>query len=202
MMSPSRISLAVAGVIVVALLAVGIVQLAGSSSVTAAGSPLKITPAQIRTRLAGSPEPLASLHLQASELLPEAHLAVSRRLGALRGEPLVINKWASWCTPCHAEIGSFQRASLTFGRRVAFLGIDALDTERSEALAFLHSFPVAYPSYYDPSDQIGVAITESTLVPVTVFYNRHDEEFIHQGPFSSLSKLERDIRRYALEEVS
>jgi thiol-disulfide isomerase/thioredoxin len=199
-MSRTRLSLALAAAIVLAVLAVGIVQLAHSSGEAPAIAPLQITTAQIRERLAGSAEPLAALHTQASELLPETGDAFSRRLGLLRGEPLVINKWASWCTPCHAEIGSFQRASISFGREVAFLGIDSLDTERTGALGFLHSFPVAYPSYYDPSGQIGTAITLSTFVPVTVFYNRRGEQFIHQGQFSSLAKLEQDIRRYALDD--
>jgi thiol-disulfide isomerase/thioredoxin len=199
-MTRTRLSLALIAAVVVAVLAVGIVQLAGGSGESAAGTPLRVTATQIRQRLAGSPEPLAALHAQASTLLPDSHDALSTRLGALRGEPLVINKWASWCTPCHAEIGSFQRASLSFGRKVAFLGIDSMDTERAQALGFLHSFPVAYPSYYDPSGSVGTAITDSTFVPVTVFYDRSGREFIYQGPFPSLAKLEQDIRRYALDD--
>jgi cytochrome c biogenesis protein CcmG/thiol:disulfide interchange protein DsbE len=199
-MTTARVSLALLVTVVVVVLVIGIVQLTKSSSASGAGSALHITPAQIRARLAGSPEPLAALHAQASELLGEGDRAVSNRLGALRGEPIVINKWASWCGPCHAEIPSFQRASLAFGRTVAFIGIDSLDTDRTEALAFLHSFPVGYPSYYDPSGSIGTDITDSTFVPVTVFYNRRGEDFIHQGPFTSLAKLERDIRLYALGE--
>ncbi len=44
-----------------------------------------------------------------------------------------------------------------------------------------------------------MAITDSTFTPVTVFFNRGGGEFIHQGPYLSVAKLEQDVRRYALD---
>jgi len=196
-MSPRRISIAVGAAAVAALLLVGLVQLGGSTP-TASSGPLKLTLAQMKAELGDSPAPLSALHAQAGELLEGGTVAVRARLAALRGEPVVINKWASWCEPCREEIGSFQRVSLKFGDRVAFIGINSLDTNRTDALSFLNSFPVSYPSYYDQSGQTGVAITESSFVPVTVFYNRSGGEYIRQGPYLSQAKLEQDIRRYAL----
>ena len=107
----------------------------------------------MQARLAGSPAPLAALHAQASELLPGDARALHARLSALRGYPVVINKWASWCEPCRAEFGVFQRASVSLGREVAFIGIDSGDTSRAEARAFLRTFPLSYPSYYDQSGE-------------------------------------------------
>ena len=59
---------------------------------------------------------------------------------------------------------------------------------------------MSYPSYFDPSDQTGIAITDSSFVPVTVFYDRRGSEYIRQGPYLSQAKLEQDIRRYALDD--
>lgn len=195
-MTPRRLWIATAALALVALLVVGLVQLAGSSPAPVERS--KLTPAQMRARLAGSPGPLAALHVQASELLPGGLPALRARLRALRGRPVVVNKWASWCVPCRAEFGAFQRASVALGREVAFIGIDSGDTSRGAAQAFLSSFPVSYPSYYDHSGTAGSAITDSTFTPVTVFYNATGGRYIRQGPYPSQAKLEADVRRYAL----
>jgi cytochrome c biogenesis protein CcmG, thiol:disulfide interchange protein DsbE len=195
-----RLLAVAAGVAVLVLLVVGLIQLAGSSSSSSSAPPARMTLAQVKAELAGSPGPLARLHTQASQILPGGASALHARLGALRGYPLVINKWASWCIPCQNERPAFQHASATLGRTVAFLGIDSADTSLAEGRAFLRAYPVGFPSYYDKSGQLGTAVTGSPFTPVTVFYDRAGHEYIHQGPYPSLAKLERDVRRYALDQ--
>jgi thiol-disulfide isomerase/thioredoxin len=196
-MTPKRVSIAAGAAALLALLAVGLVQLAGSSDSPV--QPSTLTLAQMRARLAGSPAPLAALHAQSGALLAGGLDAVRARLTALRGYPVVVNKWASWCVPCRSEFGAFQRASVAQGRQVAFIGLDSGDTSLGDARAFLRSFPVSYPSYYDKSGQAGEAITDSTFTPVTVFYDRSGREYIRQGPYPTSAKLEQDVRRYALD---
>jgi thiol-disulfide isomerase/thioredoxin len=197
-MTAKRTPIVALGAALLALLVVGLIELAGSST-SQPPTPVKLTLAQMRASLAGSPQPLAELHAQAGQLLSGGASGLQARLASLRGRAVVINKWASWCEPCRAEFAAFQRASLSQGRRVAFIGIDSGDSSRADALAFLRSFPVSYPSYYDRSGRLGAAVTDSTFTPVTVFYDRRGAQFIHQGPYLSEAKLEQDVRRYALD---
>jgi cytochrome c biogenesis protein CcmG, thiol:disulfide interchange protein DsbE len=198
-MTPRQLLAAGGGLALAVLLVVGLIQLASGSQSQHTTAPTRLTVAQMQARLTGSPAPLAALHAQADELLPGGRRALRARLAALRGRPVVINKWASWCVACKAELGAFQQASVALGRKVAFLGIDSEDTARGNALAFLRSFPLSYPSYYDPSGHLGVEVTDSPFVPVTVFYNRHGRPYIQQGAYPSAAKLERDVERYALQ---
>jgi cytochrome c biogenesis protein CcmG, thiol:disulfide interchange protein DsbE len=194
-MTPRSLSFAALAAATVVLLVVGLLQIGGSSTPSA---PSKLTLAQMRRSLIGSPAALAALHAQASEILPGGLPALRARLASLRGTPIVINKWASWCQPCRDEFGVFQHVSLSLGRAVAFVGVDSGDASPSRASAFLRSFPVSYPSYYDRSGRAGTAITDSAFTPVTVFYSRSGGLYIHQGPYPSATKLEQDVRRYAL----
>jgi thiol-disulfide isomerase/thioredoxin len=183
---------------VAALIAVGVAELPGGSSTNGTTS-ARLTPAQTSLLLAGSPPALAALHTQGGALLDGGARALHARLAALKGYPVVINKWASWCVPCKQEFEAFQRASAEYGRRVAFLGLDSGDTSHADGVAFLRSFPVSYPSYYDPSGSLGEEITDSPFTPVTLFIARDGRRFPRQGQYPSLAKLKRDVQRYALE---
>ena len=102
--------------------------------------------------LAGSPQPLDALHQQAGKLLAES-ASLPAELRALRGYPVVINAWASWCGPCRSEFPLFASASVRYGRKVAFLGFDANDSP-VDARSFLAAHPVSYPSYQGTTGQV------------------------------------------------
>jgi thiol-disulfide isomerase/thioredoxin len=152
---------------------------------------------EVREKLAGSPAPLAALHAQADELLPGGNRALRRRLAELRGHPVVVNVWASWCGPCNEEAPTFQRVSLDRGREVAFVGVNLKDA-RSGAERFLRRFPASFPSYEDPDGEIFNAYRLAGA-PATIFYTpRGERAYTRQGPYRSVDALERDIDRYAL----
>jgi len=154
------------------------------------------SPRATATALAGSPAPLAALHRQANLLEGGGLPAFHAQLAALRGYPVVVNKWAHWCGPCQSEFPVFQEVGVTLGRRVAFLGLDGND-QTAGARAFLRQFPVSYPSYEDPHSAIANAIRAATYFPQTVFFSATGRLlYDHIGPYESASALERDIHQY------
>ena len=123
---------------------------------------------------------------------------IQAKLAAMKGVPVVVNQWASWCPNCKAEFPYFQRDAQRYDRRVAFLGLDAQD-QRSGAEEFLKRFPVDYPSVFDQSAQQAASLGGGQGWPTTFFIDRSgNETFVHEGAYASEAQLERDVRRYAL----
>jgi cytochrome c biogenesis protein CcmG/thiol:disulfide interchange protein DsbE len=147
--------------------------------------------------LKGAPPKLAALHDQSSELLPGGTEAFDARLRELRGYPVVVNKWASWCGPCRAEFPIFQSVAADQGKEVAFLGIDSNDGEDS-ARDFVAEFPLPYPSYIDPDQEIADQLEGALAFPATAFYDSEGRlVHVRNGPYSNDDELAADIERYA-----
>jgi cytochrome c biogenesis protein CcmG, thiol:disulfide interchange protein DsbE len=146
----------------------------------------------------GAPPPLRALQDQRDDLLGGGPDAFRRRLRDLRGHPVVVNQWASWCGPCRFEFPFFQRLAGRYGNRVGFLGVDSNDS-RSEAASFLDRFPTPYPHYFDPDADIARVFRGGRAWPTTAFYDASGRlTQTHAGGYSSEARLEEDIRRYAL----
>jgi len=147
--------------------------------------------------LAGAPKPLAKLYDQADQLLPGGADAFQQRLTELRGHPVVVNKWASWCGPCREEMPWLQREAARSGKRIAFIGVDSRDSD-SAAKEFLNEFPVPYPSYTDPGQDIALLINATIGTPATAIYDSSGKQVhVQQGQYASQSALAADIQRYA-----
>jgi cytochrome c biogenesis protein CcmG/thiol:disulfide interchange protein DsbE len=77
-------------------------------------------------------------------------------IAAQKGHPVLVNIWASWCTPCIAEAPDLVAAHHTYGDTVRFIGVDAQD-DRTGATDFIAKHAIPYPSVFDPSNQIAVS---------------------------------------------
>jgi cytochrome oxidase Cu insertion factor (SCO1/SenC/PrrC family)/thiol-disulfide isomerase/thioredoxin len=150
-------------------------------------------------QLAGSPEPLAALHAQANDLLGSGS-SLGARVAALRGYPIVVNLWASWCTACQTEYPLLRAASVRYGRRVAFIGIDTED-QAASARSFMAQHWLSYPSYQSPSTSGLQTFLPGGLLglPTTFFISRAGRVVhVNTGEYAAPGTLEADIRQYAL----
>ena len=182
-------------VVLTAVVAIGLAQAGGNKAEPAAEAP-PFDLQQAKQELAGAPKPLAELHAQASEILEGGVPAFERRLAELKGRPVVINKWASWCNPCRAEFPAFQQLATQRGKDIAFLGLNAGDSE-DPARKFLSQYPVPFPSYEDPDEKIAREIKAPANYPITLFVDAKGRTaFIHQGGYTSAQALADDVDRY------
>jgi cytochrome c biogenesis protein CcmG, thiol:disulfide interchange protein DsbE len=141
---------------------------------------------------------LSALGAQANQLLGGGPPAFQRQVRALRGHPIVVNQWASWCGPCRFEFPFLQRLAARYRGRVAFLGVDAQDN-KGDAEAFLKQRPLPYPSYFDLDAQTARTFKGGLAWPTTAFYDERGRLVrTHPGAYASSAKLDEDIQRYAL----
>ncbi len=104
--------------------------------------------------------------------LPAVDLA---RLGKDRHRPVILNFYASWCTPCQQEtplFGATAAAQAAKGSPVQFVGVDVADTSNggATAVAFTHQSGVSYPVGVDRT--FGAAGAYGLFgLPDTVFIN-------------------------------
>jgi cytochrome c biogenesis protein CcmG/thiol:disulfide interchange protein DsbE len=76
----------------------------------------------------------------------------SYRLEELRGRIVILNFWANWCAPCHAEAPQLEQVYREYADNgVLLLGINWLDIE-SEALSFIERYDLSYPSASDAGE--------------------------------------------------
>jgi cytochrome c biogenesis protein CcmG/thiol:disulfide interchange protein DsbE len=92
-------------------------------------------------------------------------------LGVDRHRPVVLNFFASWCTPCRTEtpmLAAAAKQAQVSGSPVQFVGIDVND-QTSPALAFVDQAGISYPVGVDPTFRVSSGLYGIVGLPDTVF---------------------------------
>jgi cytochrome c biogenesis protein CcmG, thiol:disulfide interchange protein DsbE len=144
------------------------------------------------------PKPLASNRAEANQIIDGSTEALEAKLADLRGHPVVVNQWGSWCPPCRAEFPFFADLAEEHAEEVAFLGVDIQD-DREAAEQFLEEFPVPYPSIYDRDAEAVESLDWAGFSPTTWFMDERGEiVFVRNGAYPDKGTLNADIHNYLL----
>jgi cytochrome c biogenesis protein CcmG/thiol:disulfide interchange protein DsbE len=115
-------------------------------------------------------------------------------LAQFAGRPVVVNFFASWCTPCLRELPAFQAVSSRTGDRVAFLAVNHQDN-RQAGLDMLRQAGVRYPAGYDPDGQVAVRYGLFGM-PTTLFISADGRLLEKHTGEMSRAQLEQAIDRH------
>jgi len=118
-------------------------------------------PAEIKSPLIGKPAPEFALKAVGSGQTID--------IAALRGKPVVLNFWATWCVPCYQEHPVLVQNAQVIPN-VQFIGVVFNDTE-DKINAFLRERGSAYPTLLDEQGKTAIAYGVGG-VPETYFLNR------------------------------
>ncbi len=123
----------------------------------------------------------------------------SINLASYKGTPVLVNFWATWCTPCVQEMPLLEAAHKKWGSKVQFIGIDRQDY-KPDAVTFAAKAHVSYPLASDPNATLDGAYRLRGM-PTSVFIDR-DGHIVDQvtGPVTR-SQLD-DTLKAMTEKVS
>lgn len=142
-------------------------------------------------RSAGQAQPLLPSDRLA---LPQYNLATFRTLlSELRGAPVVVNVWGSWCPPCIEEAPDLAVVSKEFEGSVQFLGIDILD-EREAAREFILRYDWPYPHVFDPRGEVRDGLGYIGQ-PVTVIYDKDGDLVFEWNGVIDADRLRQGISK-------
>jgi len=114
-------------------------------------------------------------------------------LTTLKGKPVVVNVWASWCGPCTREAPSLAQVSAQYAGRVQFLGVD-IEDQLTPARAFIAKYGWTYPSVFDPTgsirDDLGLLGQ-----PVTILYDATGTKVFSWSGATSPGQLAAEIAK-------
>jgi len=111
----------------------------------------------------------------------------SVRLADLRGQPVLVNIWASWCGPCKAEMPALQRLYQDYqARGFEILAVNATAQDSQEnALAFSKSLGLTFPILFDYQGEVS-RLYQAQSLPSSFFINKDGtiNEVVIGGPMA------------------
>lgn len=112
-------------------------------------------------------------------------------LSQYAGKPVIVNFWASWCSPCQQETPLLARWYKQQHGKVVLLGLDENDSA-SAALKFAHAKGVTYPLGFDPNVTVAPKYGVDAL-PQTFFLNAKHQIVDHVVGGVTMASLDKGL---------
>ncbi len=99
----------------------------------------------------------------------------AHKLSDFRGQPVIVNFWASWCGPCKSEMPDFEEKFQEYGEEIHFLMVNLTDGSQETvetAHGYVEGQGYTFPVYYD-SDYSGAIAYAVSAVPATYFIDEN-----------------------------
>ena len=84
-----------------------------------------------------------------------------------RGKPVIVNFWATWCTPCCGELPYFDEIYRTYGNDAAVVAIHS-DLVTDDVEAYLANYDYQLPFALDETGSVIQSFGGSTMLPQTI----------------------------------
>lgn len=113
-----------------------------------------------------------------------------------KGKPIILNFWASWCSPCKAELPDFQAAYDKYGEDVQFILLNMTDGRQETvdtATGFMEKEGYTMPVYFDTVDMQGSYTYGVNSIPTTFFISAEGEVIAYASGMLDAETLEYGI---------
>lgn len=104
----------------------------------------------------GEPPAQVQVGLEAPSYAARSLAGDSVSLALLRGKPVLLNVWATWCLPCREEIPyleSLHRTHAADGLQIIGVSVDTRGDE-AKINEFASEFSMTYPIWRDPDERV------------------------------------------------
>ncbi|MBE3588769.1 MAG: redoxin domain-containing protein [Thermoanaerobacteraceae bacterium] len=177
-------------VVSVTILAVVIICVLGALLWSARGEKPANTPGAGAPRAGGEEQKSGQTGTEVGQVAPDFSLGTPEgktvSLASLRGKPVMLNFWATWCPPCREEMPAVQQFFTTRGQEIQVVAVNLTSSERTpgEVPRFLkdggYTFPVLLDVKGDVAKQYLIR-----YIPTTFFIDAQGViRYVHTGPMN------------------